>query len=211
MQQALARREELRLSRTHLFGMYRALYREQGQRLATAGTLRAAPDVFYLTETEIATAATETAASANWPAIVAQRQLEFAGYRTETVPGRVVVPSRPATGSPSAQDNANDTSALRGTGCYQGRVSGEALLIAAPTDSLAVAGRIVAARAPTPAGPLCFRRVAGCSSSAAQRCRTRSFCCASWAFPPSSIFPASASAYAPPIGDDGWQHRRNQY
>ncbi|WP_310392212.1 PEP/pyruvate-binding domain-containing protein [Hymenobacter sp.] len=159
LQQALARREELRLDRTRLFGMYRSLYRALGQRLVESGALRAPLDVFYLTETEIAAAARETGAAIEtgvaikaeatsinpWPALVASRRAEFARYRTETVPGRVSLPSRAATAPLAADAAALAAGTLRGTGCYPGRVSGEVILIAEPGDSLAVAGRIVAA------------------------------------------------------------------
>lgn len=139
LRQAVARREELRLERTRLFGMYRGLYRELGQRLATAGTLPAAADVFYLTETEIR-GAVQTGSTA-WAALVSQRRAEFAGYRQAPAPaGRVVQPARPVGIA------AVDTGALRGTGCYPGRVSGEVVVIADPSEAnFDVSGRIVAA------------------------------------------------------------------
>ena len=140
LQAALARREELRLDRTHLFGMYRALYRELGQRLAAAGQLPTALDVFYLTETEIRQAA-ENPARPDQSALVAARQQEFAICRRHPVPGRVTLPGRP--GNPPETDST-DTQ-LRGTGCYPGRVSGEVVVITEAGDSLAVAGRIVVA------------------------------------------------------------------
>jgi phosphohistidine swiveling domain-containing protein len=136
---AVARRELLRLERTRLFGMYRGLYRELGQRLAAAGTLSAALDVFYLTEAEIEEAVRK--GGPEWAALVAQRQAEFAGYRQTTAPpGRVVQPARP-TGIVAAE-----TGTLRGTGCYPGRVSAEVVVIADPGEaSFDVSGRIVAA------------------------------------------------------------------
>jgi phosphohistidine swiveling domain-containing protein len=144
LQQALARREELRLERTRLFGMYRALYRELGARLVGTGQLRAAEDVFYLTETEIAAAAANTAILPTWAQLVAERRQEFARYRHETVPGRVELPSR-LDGAAAVPEADAETGTLRGTGCYQGRVEGEVVLITEPGDGLAVAGRIVAA------------------------------------------------------------------
>jgi phosphohistidine swiveling domain-containing protein len=140
LQQALARREELRLDRTHLFGMYRALYRELGQRLAATGQLPTALGVFYLSETEIQQAA-ESLAQPGQAALVAARQQEFAAYRSQPAPGRVVRPGRPASPPAAGPGDAQ----LRGTGCYPGRVSGEVVVIAEASDSLTVAGRIVVA------------------------------------------------------------------
>ncbi|MBJ6145534.1 PEP/pyruvate-binding domain-containing protein [Hymenobacter sp. BT559] len=141
LRQAVARREALRLERTRLFGMYRAAYRALGQRLATAGTLAAPLDVFWLTEAELATAA--QAGGPQWAALAAARQAEFASYRAAPAPpGRLVVPSRPA-----APTIAPAEGNLRGTGCYPGQVSGEVVVITDPAqaDLGAVRGRVVAA------------------------------------------------------------------
>jgi phosphohistidine swiveling domain-containing protein len=143
LRQAVARREALRLERTRLFGMYRAAYRALGQHLAAAGTLATPLDVFFLTEAEIASAA--QAGGPQWGALVAARQVEFAGYRTAPTPaGRLVVPSRPVA-APEVAPPAEGR--LRGTGCYPGQVSGEVVVITDPAqaDLGAVRGRIVAA------------------------------------------------------------------
>jgi phosphohistidine swiveling domain-containing protein len=149
LQQAMAWREELRLERTRLFGMYRALYRALGQRLAGADYLRTPRDVFFLSEAEIANAATALAAglpaTGKWAALVAERQAEFAAYQGEVLPGRVELPSRLSQMAPPAAFDAASGGVLRGSGCYPGRVSEEVIVITEPGDSLAVAGRIVAA------------------------------------------------------------------
>jgi phosphohistidine swiveling domain-containing protein len=143
LRQAVARREALRLERTRLFGMYRAAYRALGQHLATAGTLAAPLDIFFLTEVETASAA--QAGGPQWAALVAARQAEFAGYRAAPAPaGRLVVPARPVA-TPEVAAPAEGR--LRGTGCYPGQVSGEVVVITDPAqaDLRAVRGRIVAA------------------------------------------------------------------
>ena len=141
LRQAVARREELRLARTRLFGMYRAAYRALGQRLAEAGTLAAPLDVFFLTEAEVRAA---LAGGPEWPALVATRQAEFAAHRAAPAPaGRLLHPARPA--APTAAPPAGGH--LRGTGCYPGAVCGEVVVITDPAlaDVGAVRGRIVAA------------------------------------------------------------------
>jgi pyruvate,water dikinase len=143
LRQAVARREALRLERTRLFGMYRAAYRQLGQRLAAAGTLAASLDVFWLTESEIAGAA--QAGGPQWAALAAARQVEFAGYRAAPVPpGRQVEPARPVAATEAALPADG---CLRGTGCYPGEVVGEVVVITDPAQAEvgSVRGRIVAA------------------------------------------------------------------
>jgi phosphohistidine swiveling domain-containing protein len=143
LRQAVARREALRLERTRLFGMYRAAYRQLGQRLVAAGALAAPLDVFWLTESEIAEAA--RISGPQWVALAAARQAEFAGYRAAPAPaGRQVEPARPVA-APQAELPADGC--LRGTGCYPGQVAGEVVVITDPAQAEvgAVRGRIVAA------------------------------------------------------------------
>ncbi|MFD1467733.1 PEP/pyruvate-binding domain-containing protein [Hymenobacter caeli] len=151
LQAAVGRREELRLERTRLFGMYRALYRELGQRLARAGALAAAADVFYLTEDEVAAAV--AAPGPAWAARAAGRRQEFAQYEHEPGPARITVPARPpAAPAPGARPPGH----WQGTGCYAGQVTGEVLCISGPDDSLAVAGKIVVAARTDPGWAVLF-------------------------------------------------------
>jgi pyruvate,water dikinase len=159
LQRAIAHRESLRLERTRLFGMYRALYLALGERLAAARLLPEARAVFYLTEDEIEAAAAdlgpaEMAASGTataeagpgdtgagrWLGLVAERQQEFARYARQHVPSRVTVPAPPLETTEAA-----DTGALRGTGCYPGQVSGDIIVVTGPEDDLNVGGKIVCA------------------------------------------------------------------
>ena len=141
LQRGIRYREALRLERTRLFGMYRALYRALGQKLTQSAQLQYPEDIFYLTETEI----TAAGAAPNNPEtqhLVQDRKAEFALYRKEEVPNRIMVPAPPA---PEIGTDYSDLNELRGTGCYPGIVTGEALVITEPGGELAVAGKIVAA------------------------------------------------------------------
>ena len=143
LRQAVARREALRLERTRLFGMYRAAYRQLGERLAAAGTLATPLGIFWLAETEISQA-TRTSGP-QWADLVAARQAEFAAYRAApALPGRQVEPARPVA-TPETTLPADGR--LRGTGCYPGQVQGEVVVITDPAQAEvgAVRGRIVAA------------------------------------------------------------------
>jgi rifampicin phosphotransferase len=140
LQQAIRYRESLRLERTRLFGMYRALYRAMGATLLEKGILSAVEDVFYLTEEELLEALQRPATPLL--ALVAERKREFEGYRPLEVPARVVLPSPPLE-QPDATDG--DPSQLQGAGCYPGRVAGELIVIRDPSDDLDVRDKIICA------------------------------------------------------------------
>ena len=140
LQRAIRYREELRLERTRLFGMYRGLYLAMGEYLRQQRALREAREVFWLTEAEIMAALAAPAAAALGP-VVEQRRQEFARHAREDVPSRVSVPAWP--GAPPTADTA--AGALVGTGCYQGTVEGEVLVITDPGGDLGVTGKIVCA------------------------------------------------------------------
>lgn len=138
LQTAIRTREALRLERTRLFGMYRTLYRAMGRWLVGQGWLDAETDAFFLTETEL----TEALARPNpaLRALVAGRRDEFARYADETVPSRVILPSRPTHAPPPMRADT-----LRGTGCYPGVAEGRVLVVTSPDGDLDVRGRIVCA------------------------------------------------------------------
>jgi phosphoenolpyruvate synthase/pyruvate phosphate dikinase len=143
LQRAIGYREALRLERTRLFGMYRAIYLAVGQCFTEQQVLAEPEEIFWLTEPEIAAAVAE-APAATRPALavlVAQRRREFAAYSLEDVPSRVTVPSPPT----SAAVLPASPGTLRGTGCFTGTAEGEVLVITDPGDSLDVNGKIVCA------------------------------------------------------------------
>ncbi|MBO0933778.1 PEP/pyruvate-binding domain-containing protein [Fibrella aquatilis] len=151
LQRAIRYREALRLERTRLFGMYRALYLSLGNWLVQQQALTTARDVFYLTETEIinAVVVTDTASLRD---LVASRRAEFAQYETEDVPSRVTVPSPPV----SSQPVVNQAGKLQGTGCVAGVVTGPVIVITDPRDNLDVTGKIVCALRTDPGWAVLF-------------------------------------------------------
>lgn len=152
LQRAIRYRESLRLERTRLFGMYRALYLALGEQLVKTKALESPGDVFYLTEAELVQAASPNGAT-NLASVVANRRLEFAQYATEDVPSRVTVPFPPVSEKPMA---AGQGSELRGTGCVPGIVSGEVIVITNPGDNLDVTGKIVCALRTDPGWAVLF-------------------------------------------------------
>jgi pyruvate,water dikinase len=141
LQRAIRYRESLRLERTRLFGMYRALYLAMGTVLTRNQQLLEPREIFWLTEEEISEALVATDRP-KLHQLVKERQAEFARYAKEDVPSRVTVPSPPTNAVPLASTNP-DT--LLGTGCYPGTAEGEVLVITDPGGDLNVTGKIVCA------------------------------------------------------------------
>ena len=151
LQRAIRYREVLRLERTRLFGMYRALYSELGEHLTRTNALLSPGDVFYLTEDEIGQAV--STGEVGLTDLVANRRLEFAQYENDDVPTRVTVPSPPISPKPIAPEQAN---VWQGTGCVPGTVTGEVIVITDPRDNLAVTGKIVCALRTDPGWAVLF-------------------------------------------------------
>lgn len=145
---AVKYRENLRLLRTLVFGLVRDLYRAIGDRLAAAGRLASARDVFYLTVEEIDSYHAGTAVSADLAALVRARQAEYATYRSLDLPHRIEtrgpVYHGNRLGLPTTEATSEaPTGTLRGTGCYPGIVEAPARIIMNPTDDLSLSGRIL--------------------------------------------------------------------
>jgi pyruvate,water dikinase len=140
LQHAIRYRESLRLERTRLFGMYRALYLAMGDKLLIENKLQEARDIFWLTEQEITTTFAPQPGPELQP-LVQQRRAQFAQYAHEDVPSRVTVPSPPI--GPNLPPSRPDT--LVGTGCFPGTAEGEVIVITDPGGDLNVTGKIVCA------------------------------------------------------------------
>jgi pyruvate,water dikinase len=139
LQNAIRYREALRLERTRLFGMYRSLYVAVGNYFYIHNILNTARDIFYLTEKEITE--TDLNKAVDLKALVEERKKEFETYKKEDVPARVVIPSPPST----VTHNTDDPAKLVGTGCYPGKVTGNAIVVLGPESDLDVSGKIVCA------------------------------------------------------------------
>lgn len=135
---AIHRREDLRLERTRLFGMYRRLFIELGVRFKAQGLLGQARDIFYLTESEIGRLLNRDLAEVR--DLISTRQSEFESYKREDPPARVVWPSRPRKPAP------DDQSPRRfGEVVVAGMLEGEVVVIHSPEDDLDLRGKIVCA------------------------------------------------------------------
>ncbi|HYR08215.1 MAG TPA: PEP/pyruvate-binding domain-containing protein, partial [Longimicrobium sp.] len=117
-------RENNRFERTRAFGVIRRLFTAMGARLAGAGALADARDVFYLTTDELFTWLDGHAASGDLRALVAARRAEFDAYRLlPEPPHRFATRGPPALSAlepfarPGGPPPAGADGVLRGTGC----------------------------------------------------------------------------------------------
>lgn len=148
LRRAIRHRENMRLARTRLFGLYRDIYRQLGQQLAFYRQLDAADDIFYLTVEEIYGYADGRSVTAMLKPLVAARKAEFAAYRAEEEPAhhfytRGVVYCNNDYRYPHEQEKACSATELQGTGCYPGVVENSIRLIFSPDDALDLNGQIL--------------------------------------------------------------------
>ena len=144
---AVKYRENMRLARTRGFGLYRDLHLALGARLAEAGRLDHARDIFYLTVDEIDGFFDGTTAASDVRALAAARRTEFKTYESLELPhrfetrGPAHMGNRYQPPAPPVIDSSQRL--LRGTGCYPGVVEAPAHVILSPKDDLSLNGRIL--------------------------------------------------------------------
>lgn len=134
LSRGIARREEMRLSRTRLFGMYRRLFTAMGHQAVEKGCLENARDVFYLDESLLLAGPNK-----EWLAKVKETQKQFATYENPVPKSRVVTGLRPQW------EEVDMNGPMMGEGCVTGEVSGEIMVISEPKNGLDVRDKIVCA------------------------------------------------------------------
>ena len=140
-------RENLRFSRTRIFGLVRRIFRALGAHLVRAGMLEDVADVFYLTLDELFGVVEGTSASVDTRALAAVRKAEFARYREQPAPddrfetrggvhlGNVFLSHEPV--------EIPEGDVLTGLGCAPGVVRDVARVIHSPRDDLRLNGQIM--------------------------------------------------------------------
>ena len=148
LRQAIKHRENMRLARTRLFGLYRDIYQEIGRQLAFYNILTEAEDIFYLTVTDLETYMEGRCVQANLKALTSTRKAEFAAYQQEDLPHHF------STIGPVYHHNCYEYKGkitetmmtenhLTGIGCYPGIVEQTIKLILSPDDELSLDGKIL--------------------------------------------------------------------
>jgi phosphohistidine swiveling domain-containing protein len=148
LRDAIRNRENMRLARTRMFGLYRDIYVEIGQQLAFYGKLDEARDVFYLTLEEIYAYKDGRAVQTQLQPLVDSRKEEFASYEAEDLPHHFWTKGAVYCNNEFEYPHQNEdvdlnASNLKGTGCYPGIVEEKIRLIFSPDDELNLNGQIL--------------------------------------------------------------------
>ena len=148
LRDAIRNRENMRLARTRMFGLYRDIYVEMGEQLAFFGKLNDPRDVFYLTIEEIYSYKDGRSVQAQLQPLVDVRKEEFASYESEDLPHHFWTKGAVYCNNEFEyphQDEDVDLNAaqLKGTGCYPGVVEEKIRLIFSPDDELNLDGQIL--------------------------------------------------------------------
>jgi pyruvate,water dikinase len=158
-------RENLRFERTRVFGRARRLVLAMGERLAEAGRLNDARDVFWLEVEELLGLVRGTATTRDVRGLVAVRRAEFEGFRDGPAP-----PDRFTTRGPVATAELTaDVPAVveaegdvrTGLGCCAGVVEGTARVVRDPRGVELAPGTILVAERTDPGWVLLFPACAG--------------------------------------------------
>jgi pyruvate,water dikinase len=170
LRQARARvrdRENLRFTRTQVFGRARQIFVELGRRLYGAGALADAHDVFYLNMDEIFGFVEGATTFTDLSALAALRKAEFVGYQALPAPAE-----RFATyGAVHEGNTFQDASAMQvlgsgdnerqGTGCCPGVVRGRVCVVLDPLSAALAPGDILVAERTDPSWILIMPAAAG--------------------------------------------------
>lgn len=146
LRDAIRNRENMRLARTRLFGIYRDLYLEVGRQFAFDGLLDSARDIFYLTVDELYAWYDGRAVQTDLRALVTARRQEYAAYEQADLPHHFwtwgMVYHHNAYEYPHAAP-VHEGNGIKGTGCYPGVVEEKVRLIFSPEDELSLNGQIL--------------------------------------------------------------------
>lgn len=156
-------RENLRFERTRVFGRARRLVLAMGSRLAEAGRLAEARDVFWLEVEDLEGVVRGTATSHDLRALAAVRRAEFEGYATGPAPpDRFTTRGAVATSALTPTRRAEASGEVRsGLGCCAGVVEGAVRVVRDPRGVVLEPGVILVAERTDPGWILLFPSCAG--------------------------------------------------
>ncbi len=147
LRNAVKNRENMRLARTRLFGLYRAIYIEMGKQLALHKQLKDPRDIFYLTVEEIEQYFEGRAVGIKFHDLAQLRKSEFDGFEAHEPAHHFKTFGSPYLGNSfqytGTLASASDGETLQGLGCYPGIVEGRVRLIFSPDDEISLQGQIL--------------------------------------------------------------------
>ncbi|MBI3562894.1 MAG: phosphoenolpyruvate synthase [Gammaproteobacteria bacterium] len=165
--QALKNRENTRFSRTRIYGVVRALFRELGARLRQDGVITAPEDIYYLTLQELYGIYQGTLTSYNLKALAALRKHDYCDY--QSLEPKIRFQTRgpvywkndflekpdPTPISPGTECD------LSGIACCPGIVEAKVRVIHSLTDDLVLNGEILVAMRTDPGWVPIFPSISG--------------------------------------------------
>ena len=154
LRRGIKNRENMRMNRSRMFGIFREIYREMGRQFAFYGVIDDPEDIFYLTLHELDTYFAGVCVAHDFKALVKIRKEEFSKHYDQDPPhhfetiGMIYhLTDYKYSGKIEIDPNAE---VLNGTGCYPGRVTGEIRLILDPSEEKNLNGRILCTRRTDP-------------------------------------------------------------
>ncbi|MGK5091964.1 phosphoenolpyruvate synthase [Deltaproteobacteria bacterium TL4] len=147
LRNAIKNRENMRLARTRLFGLYRDIFLEIGKQLHFYGQLEDPRDILFLKVDELETYMEGRCVQSDLKILVAGRKQEYQRYKEEAEPSHHFY----TTGAVYHHNNfeyphqakMKTPEGLKGTGCYPGVVEEKIRLIFSPEDELSLNGQIL--------------------------------------------------------------------
>lgn len=139
-------RENLRLARTRVNGMWKRVLRALARRLVAEGLLDTAEDAYYLTHQELEGVVRGASVTRDLRALVALRRREYAGFAATRPDPRIVTRgivyrNRFEGGAATVPLAGGRT--LTGIGCSPGRVVAPARVVLDPQEHLDIRGEIL--------------------------------------------------------------------
>jgi len=160
LRHAIRWREEMRFTRTKVFGVVRDYYVEIGRRLSHLGRLARPDDIFFLTESEIEDTFNGCLYENDLKPLIEYRRRAYDNYEQTRPAGHIRVEGIPHCLG-SSPSKISMSSHLRGTGCSPGVASGPIVKVESLTLDLELAGKILCARRTDPGWAPLFPAVRG--------------------------------------------------
>jgi len=161
LRQAIANREEMRLARTRVFGLFRSFYGELASRWAARGWIETREDFFYLKEEEIWEYLESRSFHGDLKPLIAVRKIEFNQWKKQEPPGHFTseIPIYQSQWAVPGRANEVAGQVLEGLGCYPGKIQGQAVKVSVPEDAKNLLGKILVATRTDPGWTPLFPQV----------------------------------------------------
>jgi phosphohistidine swiveling domain-containing protein len=148
---AIANRENMRFSRSRLYGIVRNLFRRMGALFEEKGLLQSASDIYYLAVEEIFAFVQGKAVTRNLQDLVELRKKEYADFSHVILRERIETKGIPYLNSLGQikSDNRNNHT-LQGIGCSSGMAEGSARVVLNPDTPMEGSDNILVAKSTDP-------------------------------------------------------------